>query len=145
MSTSITYWTQEFVDAHVENLLRDPSFQKASRSFKGTIVLQCLGAPNGKDVSSKYHINKGDMTVDVSFEDSPSQAIRNEPFDSKRFFARTTAPYELWTKLDRGQINVIQAIASPDYRVEGPKLRIMANINLFRAMNDVAARMDKSY
>lgn len=133
------------MDILVEELNRDPGFQKAARKFRGTIALRCLGTPEGKDVEAIYEIDRGRVTVRAEFDDAPSTAIRQRPFDKSRLFARTTATYELWVRLDKGEMNVVQAVAHPEYKVEGPKIKIMTNIGVFNAMGAVAARLPKAY
>ena len=76
-------------------------------------------------------------------EDAPS-AIRNEPF-KKGLLARTTAPYDFWVKLDKGEVGVIDVIMSPDYRLEGPKLKVLRYIKAFNRMGDVAKDLPKRY
>ncbi len=92
-----------------------------------------------------YRIKNGQVSEERREEPAPSRAIRDAPFDKKKAFARTTAPYAIWTKLDRGEMNVVQTLTSPDYHLEGPKLKIMANIGVFNAMSAVASRLPKRY
>ena len=77
--------------------------------------------------------------------EAPFHALRNRPFNSRTTFARTTAPFELWAKLDRGEMNVLQAIAKPEYKLEGNKFKVVAKIQLFNAMNAACARLPKRY
>ena len=48
-------------------------------------------------------------------------------------------------KLDKGEVSVARAIASPDYRVEGSKLKIMRHMAVFQAMAAVGADTPKRY
>lgn len=140
------YWTPAFVEAFVEALNADEEFQRAAGSFSDTIVLRCFDTPEDTDVSAAYTFENGTVTdVDLWIDDAPSDDLRGEPFDASEAMARASAPYALWTKLDRGEMNVMQALSSPDYSVEGSMLNIMANINVFRGLNAVAARVDKTY
>ena len=145
MSDPKRYWTQPFMDILVDELNRDPGFQKAARKFRGMVALRCLDTPEGKDVEAVYEIDRGRVTLNAEFGDAPSSTIRDRPFDKSKYFARTTAPYDLWVRLDKGEMNVVQAIAHPKYKVEGPKIKIMTNIGVFNAMGDVAARLPKAY
>jgi len=145
MSEPERYWTQPFIDILEKELNRDPGFQKAARKFQGRVALRCLDTPEGKDVEGIYEIDRGRVTIHAEFDDAPSSAIRNRPFDKSRLFARTTAPYDLWVRLDKGEMNVVQAIAHPQYKVEGPKIKIMTNIGVFNTMGDVASRLPKRY
>ncbi len=139
------YWSAAYLDVFVAALRADADFQKAARKFDGVIVLRCLDSPEGEDVEATYHIQHGEVRIERAAEKAPSASFRGKAFDGARAFARTTAPYRLWTRLDRGEMNVLQAIASPDYHVEGSKLRIMANIGLFNAMAAVGARTPKRF
>jgi len=145
MSDLPRYWTQAFLDRFVEAMNSDAGFQKAAKSFSNTVVMQCIDTPDDKDVSIAYHIERGRVRADLREEPAPSADIRRAPFDKRSVFARTTAPYTLWTKLDRGEMGVLSAIRSPDYNVEGSKLKIVANVGLFNAMSAVASRLPKRY
>ena len=143
--SDLLYWSADQGDAYVRALNESPEFQKATRKFEGRVQFRCLDNPEGDDVVATYTIHRGSVTFDRRAEAAPSSSIRNEAFDKKALFARTTAPYELWVKLDKGEISVVKAITSPDYRVEGPKLKIMANIGLFNAMGSVGSKQHKRY
>lgn len=145
MSEPPLYWTAEQTEQFVDALNRSPEFQKAARKFDDRIVFRCLDHPAGKDIEVVYTIQKGQVTAARTEEDAPSTALRKKPFDKKAAFARTTAPFSVWVKLDKGEMNVLQAIASPDYEVEGPKLKIMTNIGVFNAMSAVASKLPKRY
>jgi len=83
--------------------------------------------------------------VKVVDEAAPSEAVRESPFDRNEALARATAPYEVWTRLDKGEMNVLGALASPDYKIEGATIKIMLNIGVFNALSDVASNIDKAY
>ena len=140
------YWSPAFIEAFVEAVNDDAAFQQTARNFSDTIILRCLGTPSGEDVSASYTFEKGQITnVDVWIEAAPSADLRSDPFDPKEAMARATAPYEIWKKLDQGEMNPMQALVSPDYKIEGPKLKILSNMGVFNGMGDVAARVDKTY
>lgn len=139
------YWTPEFIEVYVEALNDDPDFQKTARGFSETIVLRCLDA-HGEDVEASYTFEDGEVVdVELWIETAPSDELRDEPFDKNAAFARATAPYAIWCKLDRGEMGVMQALASPDYEIEGPRLRIMANMGVMNGMSAVASNIDKTY
>lgn len=140
------YWTPAFVEAFVEALNTDDEFQKAARSFSDTIILRCLDTPDGEDISAAYTFEDSTVTdVDLWIDDAPSEEMRNDEFDRSEALARATASYDVWTKLDKGEMGVMQALASPNYTIEGSTLKIMSNIQVFRGMNAVAANVDKTY
>lgn len=146
MSDAPRYWTPAFVERFVEALNTDESFQKTARSFSNTIVLRCLDTPDGEDVSAAYTFDDGRVVdVDLWIDDAPSDEMRNDPFDGREALARATASYDIWTKLDKGEMGVMQALSSPDYTIEGSTIKIMSNIGVFRGMNTVAAGVEKTY
>ncbi len=140
------YWTPEFIERVVAALNTDVDFAKTARSFTDIIILRCFDTPDGQDVEVAYTFEAGRvMDVKVWMDDAPCMEMRNEPFDKNQAMARATAPYTIWTKLDQGQMSVMQALTSPDYTIEGPKLKILANIGVFNGMNAVAAGVEKTY
>lgn len=140
------YWTTEFIETFVEAINDDDDFQQTARKFSDTIVFRCLDTPDGKDIEASYEFDEGEIvSVEIWEEDAPSDDLRGEPFDKKTAMARATAPYPVWVKLDKGEMNALQALTSPDYNVEGPKLKIMANMGVLNGMGDVASKVTKTY
>ena len=145
MSERVQYWSRDFMEALVRELRKDATFKKASRKFADRIELRCLDTPAGKDVSTVYRIERGEVVGEYREEPAPSRALREEPFEPGQRFARTTASYELWRRVDQGEVGVLKAIRSPEYRVEGNPLKVAANVGIFRAMNAASGRLDKDY
>lgn len=146
MSDAPRYWTPAFVERFVEVLNSDPAFQRTAGSFSDTIVLRCFDTPDGEDITAAYTFDDGQVVdVDVWIDEAPSEAMRDDPFNGEAALARATATYDTWAKLDKGEMGVMQALASPDYEIEGSTLKIMANIGVFRGMNKVAADIEKTY
>ena len=141
----LLYWSEAYTNRYVEALNADEGFQKAARKFDDTIVFRCFDTPEGLDVEATYRIVKGRVTVSRWDETAPHRGLRETPYDKKKAFARSSAPYAVWTKLDKGEMSVLDALRSPEYVVEGPKLRIMANIGVFQAMSAVGAKLPKRF
>ncbi len=140
------YWTPDFISAFVEALNEDAGFAKTADDFTDTIILRCFDNPEGQDIEAAYEFEEGQVVnVEVWMDDAPCREMRNEPFDKDEAMARASAPYAIWVQLDQGKMSVLQALTSPDYVIEGPKLKILANINVFNGMNAVAAGVDKTY
>lgn len=139
------FWSAAQTAEFVRALNEDPAFQKAARKFDSTVIFRCFDTPEGTDVEMVYRIENGKVTDHRREESAPSPAIRDQPFVKGQAFSRTSASFDVWTKLDKGEMNVLQAIASPEYRIEGSKLSIMANIGVFNAMNAVMNRQPKRY
>lgn len=146
MATPPRYWTPAYIEAFVEAINDDDRFQEMASSFSETIIFRCLDTPDGEDVEASYTFEDGEIVdVDLWVDDAPSEELRGEPFKGRKALARATAPYALWCRLDRGEIGVMQAMASPDYHVEGSKLRIMTHIGIISRMGDIAAAVKKTY
>ena len=144
--TSPRYWTPAFIEVFVEALNDDPGFEKTAHSFTDTIILRCFDTPDAQDVEAAYTFEDGQVVdVDVWMDEAPCLEMRHEPFDKDEAMARATATYDVWKKLDQGEMSVLEALTSPDYKVEGPKLKILANITIFNRMNAVSAAVDKTY
>jgi putative sterol carrier protein len=146
MSDAPRYWTPAFVERFVDALNTDSDFQRAAGSLSNTIILRCFDTPDGEDISAAYTFDDGQVVdVDLWIDDAPSDEMRNDPFDSSQALARASAPYDVWVKMDTGEMGVVQALSSPDYTIEGSTIKIMSNIGVFRGMNTVAAQVEKTY
>ncbi|MBK8263365.1 MAG: hypothetical protein IPK80_18720 [Nannocystis sp.] len=145
MTAPPRYWTREFVDALAEALGRSDRFQRAASGFSEALILRCLDTPDRQDCAATFIFERGRL-VRHSYEayDAPSR-LRGQPFDNKSALARSTAPYGLWVRLDRGEISVPQALLSPDYDIQGSKLKIMRYVGVLTAMNAVVAALPKTY
>ena len=139
------YWTPGFTDVFIDALSKDPAFQKASRSLEQTIVLRCLDTPRGTDVLVAYQIDRGRVSCAEFAEEPAPSSLRDRPFDKATTLGRSTAPFDFWVKLDKGEVGVIDVITSPDYQLEGSKLKILRYIKAFARMGDVAKELPKRY
>lgn len=140
------YWTPEFVEAFVDSVNNDDEFQDKAGSFSETVELRCLGTPDEEDVSATYAFEDGQIVdVDLWIDDAPSDQMRDEPVDKNEVMVRATAPYDIWVKMDKGEMGSTDALASPDYQIEGAMMKIMSNIGVFRGLNKVAAHVEKTY
>jgi len=140
------YWTPEYVERFVEALNRDDEFQDTAGSFSETIELRCLDTPDAEDVSATYTFEEGQVVdVDLWIDDAPSDQMREEAVDTDTVMARATAPYDVWVEMDQGEMGATEAIASPDYQIDGSMMQIMSNMGVFRGMMSVAAGVEKTY
>ncbi|MEF8817070.1 MAG: SCP2 sterol-binding domain-containing protein [Salinibacter sp.] len=145
MSDAPRYWTPEYVERFVEALNSDDGFQDTAGSFAETIELRCLDTPDSEDVSATYTFEDGEVVdVDLWIDDAPSEQLRDEPVGDS-IMARATAPYEVWVQMDKGEMGATEAIASPDYKIDGSMMQIMSNMGVFRGMMSVAADVEKTY
>lgn len=146
MSDVPRYWSPEFVEAFVEAINADTDFQGTASGFSNTIELRCFDTPSGEDVAAAYSFEDGKIVdVDLWIDEAPSEDMRDEPFDKSIMMARASAPYSMWVKMDQGEIGAMQALTSPDYVIDGSTIKIMSNMGVFRGLNEVAAKIDKTY
>jgi putative sterol carrier protein len=146
MSDAPRYWTPAFIEAFVEAINTDESFQSTAGSFSNTIELRCFGTPDGEDVAAAYTFDDGQIVdVDVWIDDAPCEEMREEPFDKSQMMARASAPYDVWVQMDKGEMSAMQALTSPDYTIDGSTIKIMSNMGVFRGLNEVAAKIEKTY
>lgn len=146
MSDAPRYWTPAFIEAFVDAINSDEAFQNTAGSFSNTIELRCFGTPDGDDVAAAYTFDDGQIVdVDVWIDDAPCEEMREEPFDKSRMMARASAPYDVWVQMDKGEMSAMQALTSPDYTIDGSTIKIMSNMGVFRGLNEVAAKIDKTY
>jgi len=140
------YWSPAFVERFVEAINSDDEFQDTAGSFSETVELRCLDTPDDEDVSATYTFEDGQIVdVDLWIDDAPSEQMRDEPVDKDAVMVRATAPYDVWVKMDKGEMGSTEALASPDYQIEGAMMRIMSNMGVFRGMNKVSANVEKTY
>lgn len=140
------YWTPAFVERFVEALNSDEEFQDTAGAFSETVELRCLDTPDGEDVSATYSFEEGQVVdVDLWIDDAPSEQMREEEVDTDAVMARATADYDVWVKMDKGEMGSAEALASPDYQIDGSMMQIMSNMGVFRGMMSVAADVEKTY
>jgi putative sterol carrier protein len=146
MSDAPRYWTPEFVERFVEAMNSDEEFQNTAGDFSKAVELRCLDTPDGEDVSATYTFEDGQVVdVDLWIDEAPSDEMREEPVDKTAVMARATASYDVWVRMDKGEMGAAEALASPDYQIEGSMMQIMSNMSVFRGMNSVAAGVEKTY
>jgi putative sterol carrier protein len=145
MPEKMRYLSREFVDAVKNQLNTDPNYLQKAKNLTGIIALRALDCPDGTDKHITYHFNQGRL-LDVVYEEEtkPSSIIRNRPFDNG-WISRSTSNYEMYTKIDRGEIGVVQALTSPNYKIEGSMFKMMRLMSGMTAMNGVVQKMDKEY
>ena len=139
------YWTPAFIDALAAAFNTHERFQRAARSFSETLILRCLDTPDGDDCSASFTFEQGRCVRHAFRRERAPSALRDEPFRKGEAMVRSTAPYALWVRLDRGEMSVPQALIAPEYNVEGSKLKIMRHVGVLTAMNAVVASLPKTY
>lgn len=138
-------WTEELGRELVRLINQDAKMQKLGAKLNERIQLRCLDTPDGTDVAASYQFKNGQAEL-VVWDEQPSPApFRNDKFSKREFLARTTAPFRIWKALDKGEMGVIAAIISPDYKFEGAKMKVLANLRLFQRVSDLSSSINKRY
>lgn len=141
----INYYTREWVEEAVRRLRDSKEFLNTARKLNGTFVFRVLDGPGGCDRTTTWTFRNGEC-VDWSYDSlpAPCEAMRTAPYDNA-WIMRSTCPYEMMAKLNRGDISPVRALASPHYHVEGRKtmlLQMMRSLNLW---NEIVASVEVEY
>lgn len=145
MTEKMNYLSREFVEAVKNRLNIDPDYLQKAKSLTGIMALRVLECPDGTDKHITYKFDRGRLLEVVHEEEpKPSSKIRNRPFDNS-WISRSTSNYEMYTRIDRGEVGVLQALTSPHYKIEGSMFKMMRLMSGMTAMNSVVQRMDKDY
>lgn len=138
-------WSRTLADVLIAAINGDDKMKSLARKLEETIQLRCLDTPDGTDVAARYGFVGGQAKLVEWVEEPAPAAFRSDTFDKKTLLARTTAPYSIWVKLDKGEMGVIDAILSPHYKFEGAKLKVLKNIRVFHRVNELSSKIDKVY
>ena len=138
-------WSRVLADELIRLINSDEKMLKYARGMEETIQLRCFDTPEGTDVAARYAFSNGQASLVEWVEDPAPASWRNDELDKKRLLARTSAPYEIWKKLDKGEMNVIDAILSPHYKFEGKKLKVLKNIRVFTRVSELSSSIEKRY
>jgi hypothetical protein len=139
------FWTRPIVDEMLGILNDDAKFRSLAAKLDATIQLRCIDSPDDLDICATYRIGSGRLEL-VDYEEQPAPASwRDQPLDKQKLLARTTAPYDIWVKLDKGEFGVIDAIINPNYKFEGAKLKVLRHLRLFARISDLSQAMPKRY
>ncbi|MEM6955201.1 MAG: hypothetical protein AAF411_07485 [Myxococcota bacterium] len=138
-------WTRELGDELIRRINEDSKMAKLTAKLDETIQLRCFDTPDGTDVAARYKISRGVATLAEWVEEPAPSSFRNDKFDKRNLLARTTAPYHVWVKLDKGEMGVIDAILSPLYKFEGAKLKVLKNLRAFQRISELSQEVPKTY
>ncbi len=145
MSEPHRFWTPPIVDQMLEKLNSDEKFRKLASGVEAVIQLRCKDTPDGTDICATYHIHDSRLDLEEWDEMPAPAAWRDAKLDKKKILARTTAPYDIWVKLDTGEFGVIDAIINPSYKFEGAKLKVLRHLRMFSRIADLSQELPKRY
>lgn len=117
-----------------------------AKMLNGVMVLVALDTPDSKDVSLRYKFTKGHIdSFDFEEEDAPSE-LRDRSFRPMvDGLARVTAGYDTFVKLDKGEIEVADALSSADYKIDGNMIMLMPLMQAMESFSGKVRAMPKEY
>jgi hypothetical protein len=141
----IKFYTKAWLDEIARRLESDPRFAQDGKKLNGTFVFRIYDGPDGKDRRTQWTFKQG-KALDYRYESHPSpwEELRKEPF-SANFVMRSSAPFTMAAKLNRGEISAARALTSPEYQVEGNKSMIMMMMKSINVWNEVATAIEVAY
>lgn len=135
------FHSKDWLDVYKEKMNSDPEYLKKNSSFSIKWCNVITDCPGGVDRKEIWIIEKG-KCLSLTVEEKPAPSdFRAEPFDRKKVDYRNTASYEVMAKLFRGEISTLQALRNPNYKVEGPKVKLMTQMGRLNAWNDIAKKI----
>lgn len=132
------YYSKEWCEEAQNRLNGTPEHLKASRSLTGTFCFRIYDCPDGTDRVVYWEFDEGKcINISWEVEAAPSKGIRDLPFDKSGLRARTSAPFDMFLALNKGQISVLKLLTNPKYRIEGSKTDAMKNMKALNSWNRV--------
>jgi len=132
------FHSKEWLEVYKEKMNTDPAYLKKNSNFSIKWCNVITDCPGGVDRKEIWVIEKG-KCVSLTVEDKPAPSdFRTELFDKKQYDYRNTASYEIMAKLHRGEMSTLQAFRNPNYKVDGPKAKLMLIMRQLNAWNDIA-------
>ena len=79
-------------------------------------------------------------------EEKPAPSdYRKTPFNKDEFLFRMTAPYELWVKRQRGEISDIALQTRPDWKRDGPMMKLLTMMGFLNWWNDIGKQIPTEF
>jgi|GEM_PF-1257336 putative sterol carrier protein len=135
------FHSREWLEAYKEKMNSDPEYLKKASNFSIKWCNVITDCPGGVDRKETWIIEKGKCVSVTTVEKPAPSDFRTEPFNSKEFDYRNIASYEIMAKLFRGQMSTLQAFRNPNYKVDGPKAKLLLIMKQLNAWNDIAKKI----
>ena len=141
----LTYFSKAWSEACRESINNSEKHLKNAKKLNGTWDFRVLDGPDGKDRHVTWTFENGKAT-DLKFECKPAPwtELRAIPFNPD-LVARFTAPLEMMAKLNKGEIGPLKALSSPEYHMEGKKMKIISMIQGVNSWNYHNAQIECNY
>ncbi len=133
------YLSQEWIDAVKEKSDKDAEYLKKAKGETFKAQLLVTDCPGGVDKLIDGDLEDGRVML-FELEEKPApSALRAMPFDTKQCLLRITCSYEMFAKLNKGEITLIQALSSGAYKLDGDIAKIMERIGSVITFNELMA------
>ena len=141
----LKFYSREWVEEIARRLATDARFLAEGKKLNGVFVFRVYDGPDGKDRRTEWTFKQG-RVVGWAYAEQPTPwvGLREEAF-SARVVSRTTMTYEQAARLNRGELTVQRALASPEYKVEGNMSLVMAMMKGFQVWQVVAGEIPVRY
>jgi putative sterol carrier protein len=80
----------------------------------------------------------------AKMEEKPSPADFG-PADTKKYLARATADYDVWIKINTGELKAVDAQMGKGLRLEGNIMKVMPMAGVLQAFIDMAGTVPVEY
>ena len=132
------YYSKEWCEEAQKRLNSNPEHLAAARNFTGTFCFRLYDCPDGTDRIAYWKFDKG-KCLNISWEAGPApwKEIRELPFDKATTIGRTSAPFDMFLALNKGEIGILELLRDPKYKIEGSKVEAMKQMKGLNSWNRV--------
>lgn len=141
----VTYYSKAWLEACSETLNNSEKHLKKARKLNGKFFFRVWDGPDGKDRMATWEFDKG-KCVNTNFETRPAPwtELRELPYDDS-YVTRFSCPFNMMSKLNKGEMSPLKALASPDYKVEGKKIMLFKMMQGINSWNEHNAKVECDY
>jgi hypothetical protein len=142
---TIRYYTKEWVTALVEKMTSSEDFMREADKLVGTFVFRIYDCPGGLDKTTHWEFQDG-RCVRWDYEEQPAPwtELRSAPLNPN-WVSRVSCSYEMFAKINRGEMSPMRALTSSGYQIEGKKVLILKMVKAVSAWNDLASTIPVVY
>jgi hypothetical protein len=139
-------FTRELTEEVVTICNGDAEHLDKAKLLNGAFVLVAHDTPDSTDVCLLYKFTNGHIdSYEFEEEDAPS-SFRDRTFRPMvDGLARVSASYETFVKLDKGEIEVADALSSSDYKIDGNMMMLMPLMQAMESFSGKVRALAKEY
>jgi putative sterol carrier protein len=137
------YFTQEWADAVKAKSVEDAKYTARGKKFTEKFQWIATSCPGGVDRLLEVETQSGKVVL-AKMEEKPSPADFG-PADTKKYLARATADYDVWIKVNTGELKAVDAQMGKGLRLEGNIMKVMPMAGVLQAFIDMAGTVPVEY